>query len=234
MTLLTISQEILEETKNATIPQAIINNSEVSAVQILAALKKAIIDVARADDWQELQKEHTFSSVASTQGYALPSDFDRITDRTFWNTTRLRRVEGPQTPEDWRVLTNSTISGATVNDLFRIRGGETLLFPIPASVEAYIYEYITDLIVDSSGGTGQTGWEADSDVPNVDAYLVKLNATWRFLSMQGKPYAEEQRDYELNLAERISRNGGNKTVCHVDITSLNRSRIGYPVLVPSP
>lgn len=234
MTLITIAQEILEQTKNATIPQSIIGNSEFSAIQILAALKNAIIDVARAEEWQELQKEHTFSSVAGTQGYALPSDFDRTIDGTFWNTTNLREVIGPQTPKEWRILTNSTISGTTVNDLFRIRGGKTLLYPVPVSTESYIYEYITNLIVDSSVGTGQTEWLADTDTPNVDDYLVKLNATWRFLKMQGKPYAEEQRDYELNLAERMSRNGGNKTIHHVDPTTLNRSRIGYPLLVPGP
>jgi hypothetical protein len=232
MTLLTIAQDILRETKSAVIPTTIIGNTtEASAVQVLAALKKAIVDVSRADEWQELQKEHTFNSVASTEGYALPSDFDRIVDNTFWNTTNSREVLGPETPQEWRVLKNSTISGATINDYFRIRDDETLLFPIPAAVEAYIYEYITDLIVDSSGGTGQTGWLADTDVPNVDSYLVQLNATWRLLKMQGKPYAEEQRDYELALAERMSRDGGNKTIRHFSNQGINRRRIGYPDIV---
>lgn len=231
MTLLTIAQNILRETKAAVIPDTIIGNNQDSAKQVLAALKKAIVDVSRADEWQELQKEHTFNSVASTEGYALPSDFDRICDNTFWNTTNSRRVLGPETPQEWRVLKNSTISGATINDYFRIRDDETILFPIPAAVEAYIYEYITGLIVDSSGGTGQTGWLADTDVPNVDDYLIQLNATWRLLKMQGKPYAEEQRDYELALAERMSRNGGNKTVRHFSNLGINRGRIGYPDIV---
>lgn len=234
MTLLTIAQDILQETKNSTVPTTIIGNTQGAAVQVLAALEKAIVDVARAYDWEELQKEHTFNSAASTQGYNLPSDFDRIINNTFWNTTNLRTVIGPTTPEDWRILSNSTITGATANDYFRLRDSQVLLFPTPTAVEGYIYEYISDLIVDDSGGTGQTGWEADTDVPNVDAYLVQLNATWRLLKMQGKPFAEEKLDYDLALAERIAKNRGRKTVFHSVNRTIDKSRIGYPALITAP
>ena len=234
MTLLSIAQDILRETKSASIPASIIGNSQASAVQILVALRKAIVDVSRADDWEELQKEHNFNSVASTEGYNLPSDFDRITDNTFWNDSRFRRVLGPETPQEWSRLKKSTITGATTNNLFIIRVGQTLLFPVPATIETYPYNYITDLIVDSGGGVGKTGWQADTDVPNVDAYTVQLNATWRLLKMQGKPYAEEQRDYELALADRMARNGGNKTVRHFSNVGIDRSRIGYPEIITAP
>lgn len=232
--LLTIAQEILKETKSAAIPITIIGNEEDAAKQILEALNKAIVDVSRSYDWEELQKEHTFNTVASTEGYDLPSDFNWILNSTFWNTTRLRTVIGPTSSQDWRILNNSTITGATANNYFRIRMGQTLIFPTPTAVEGFIYEYITDLIVDSSGGTGQTGWEADTDVPNVDDYLIRLNATWRLLKMQGKPYAEEQRDYDLALVERVSRNGGKKTIFHTNNRGIDKSRIGYPTLITAP
>jgi hypothetical protein len=232
MTLVTIAQDILRETKNATIPTTIINNNQDSAKQVLEALNIAIINVARSYDWQQLQKEYTFSSVASTEGYALPSDFDRIIDNTFWNTTNNRKVLGPTSPKDWRSLNDSTVSSATINDYFRVRASETLIFPTPTGVENFVYEYISNEIVDSSGGTGQTGWKADNDVPNVDEYLVRLDATWRLLSMQGKPYAEKQREFDLALAERVSKNSGNKTIKHFDNSmQFDKSRIGYPDIV---
>lgn len=234
MTLLTIAQDILRETKSSVIPSTIIGNNQDAAKQVLEALDIAIVNVARSYDWEELQKEHTFNSVASTEGYNLPSDFDRIIDNTFWNSTNQRSVLGPSTPQEWRILKNSTVTGTTANDYFRIRAGQTLIFPTPTAVESYVYEYITDLIVDSSGGTGQTGWQADTDVPNVDEYLVRLDATWRLLNMQGKPYAEKQREFDLALAERISRNGGRKTIVHADDTGIDKSRIGYPTLITAP
>ncbi len=234
MTLLTIAQDILRETKSSVIPTSIIGNNQDSAKQVLEALDIAIVNVSRSYDWQELQKEHTFNSVASTEGYDLPSDFDRIIDNTIWNTTKLRTVIGPSTPQEWRILKNSTITGATANDYFRIRAEQTLIFPTPTAIEGFIYEYITDLIVDSSGAVGQTGWEADTDVPNVDEYLVRLDANWRLLNMQGKPYAEKQREFDLALAERVSRNGGNKTIFHSSNRGIDKSRIGYPTLITAP
>ena len=136
--------------------------------------------------------------------------------------------------EHLRILKNSTITGSTANDYFRIRADQTLIFPTPTAVEGFVYEYITDLIVDSSGGTGQTGWEADTDVPNVDEYLVRLDATWRLLNMQGKPYAEKQREFDLALLERTSKNGGNKTIVHSNSRGIDKSRIGYPTLIVAP
>lgn len=235
MTLLSIAQDILKETKSASVPASIIGSNEDAAKQVLEALDIAIIDVARSYDWQELQKEHTFNSVASTSTYSLPSDFDRIINNTFWNTTQQRTVIGPSTPQEWRILNNATVTGATVNDYFRIRDDQVVIFPTPTAVEGFIFEYITNLIVDSSGGTGQTGWQADTDVPNVDEYLVRLNATWRLLGMQGRAYAEKQREFDLALAERVSRDGGNKTIYHTGPNdNFDRSRIGYPSLVTAP
>lgn len=232
MTLLTTAQQILKQTKEATIPNTIIGNN--NATQILEAMTLAVVSASRAYDWQELQKEHTFASVASTVGYAVPSDFDRMINNTFWNSSNNQRVLGPKTPQQWRHLNNSTSSNASSSDYFRIRDKEVQIFPTPSSVENFVYEYITNLIVEDSGGTGQTGWEADTDVPVIDEYLIKLNATWIFLKMQGRPYAEEQREYDLAAAERASVNGARETIYHTgNLSDLDKSKIGYPDLVPS-
>ncbi len=236
MTLLETAQAILKETKAAEIPTTIIDNdANNSAVQVLEALTSSIISLSRSYDWQELQKEHTFNTVASTQGYNLPSDFDRFIDETFWNTSRQRPVDGPETPEQWRILTNATITGGTIGDLFRIRANQTLLFPIPTAIESFIYEYITDLIVESSIGTGQVTWLADEDVPVIDEYLLRLDATWRLLQKQKQPFGEEQLEASDALAERISRSGARKTIRYNPSPfNINKSRIGYPALIIAP
>jgi len=231
VTLLSIAQDILKETKSSSVPSTIIGNNEDSAKQVLQAITIAITNLSRSFDWQELQKEHTFSSVASTATYALPSDFDRFIDNTFWNTTQQRNVIGAMTPEEWRILNNATITGATVNDYFRIRQDLIVLYPTPSAVESFIFEYISNEIVEDSGGTGQTGWQADTDVPVIDDYILRLDATWRLLAMQGRPYAEKQRELDLALAERVSINGANKTITHVRRSTFDKSRIGYPTLV---
>ena len=232
MTLLSTAQEILRETKNATIPSSIIGNNQDSAKQVLEAMTVSITALSRAHDWQELLKEHTFSSVASTAGYALPSDFDRFVNNTFWNTTEQWQIIGPMTSEEWRILQNSTTSGAAVGEYFRIRDKEIKIFATPTAIESYIYEYISDLIVESSVGTGQTTWLADSDVPAIDEYLLRLDSTWRLLEMQGRPYAEKQRELDSALVERVSRNGARRTINHSpSLFAFDRSRIGYPAVI---
>ena len=85
MTLLTIAQSILRETKNSSIPMSIIGNTQDVAYQILEVLNVTMVELARSYEWQELQKEKTFNSINATEGYDLPSDFDRFVNETFWN-----------------------------------------------------------------------------------------------------------------------------------------------------
>ena len=230
--LLTIAQDILLETKNASIPSSIIGNNDDSAKQVLQALKVSIVELSRSYDWQELQEEKTFASVASTIAYNLPTDFDRFINETFWNSTEFLPVEGPITPTDWRILNNSTISGGAVTEYFRIRGNQVLIYPTPSAIQNYIYEYITNLIVESSIGTGQTGWLADTDLPVIDSYIVRLDATWRLLKNQGRPYSEEQRTANEALAERVQKSGARKTIRHYSPN--NTVKIGYPSLIIAP
>lgn len=232
MTLLTIAQSVLRETKNSSIPTTIIGNTQDVATQILEVMKVTMVELARSYDWQELQKEKTFSSVASTEGYDLPTDFDRFVNETFWNTDEMWPVKGPMTPEEWRILKNSTISGGATTEYFRIRQGQTLLFPIPSSVNAYVYEYITNQIIESSTGTGQTEWLADTDVPVIDDYIVRLDATWRWLEKNGRPYSEEQRTANNAIAERVRVNGARRKVRH-NYSNFD-VKIGFPQLIVAP
>ena len=104
MTLLSTSQEILRQTKSAAIPTSIIGKLQPAAVQILEILNRSIVNLARSYDWQELTKEHSFNAVASQNNYSLPTDFDRIVNNTFWNTTDTKPMIGTGSAQDWRIL----------------------------------------------------------------------------------------------------------------------------------
>lgn len=136
MNLLTIAQSILKETKSGSVPTAIIGNTEDAAKQILEVLTVSITELSRTYDWQEIQKENSFNTSASTEGYDLPSDFDRFINNTFWNDTNNLKVNGPLTPEEWRILKIG--SATSTEDLFRIRAGQVLLFPIPSDRKSVV------------------------------------------------------------------------------------------------
>ena len=227
MTLLTLAQDILKETKASSIPTTIIGNNQDSAKQALQALKLSIKDLARSYEWQELQKEYTFAGVVSQNNYSLPTDFDRFINRTFWNTSSNREMVGTTTARDWRFLNNNVNSGS-IEERYRIRNNEILIYPTPTATDNYIFEYISSYVVDSSGGSGQTDWLADDDTPNIDDYIVRLDATWRLLNMQGRPYAEKQRERDLALAERVSVNSSKETIYHSNSSGYNDRIIRLP------
>jgi hypothetical protein len=226
MSLLKISQSILKETKAGNVPNTIIGNIEDVAKQILEVMTVSITELARAHSWQELQKEKTFNTIALIEGYNLPTDFDRFINNTFWNTTTQHPVTMPVTPEEWRILKNQSITGGTGYNYSRIRAGQVLLFPIPTAIETYVYEYISNLIILSSSGTGQTEWLADTDVPAIDSHILRLDATWRWLKNQGRPYAEEQKIANNAAVERVGANGARRTIKHYYYD--NKIKIGYP------
>ena len=229
MTLLTIAQSILKETKSGSVPTTIIGNVEDVAKQMLQVMTVSVTELARSYDWQELQKEKTFNTVAATVGYNLPTDFDRFINNTFWNETNNEKVVGPVTPEEYRIL--KTDNAGAVNDYFRIRAGQVLIYPIPSSIESMIYEYVSNLVVLSSSSVGQSQWLADTDVPAIDAHMVRLDATWRWLKNQGRPYAEDQKIANSAVAERARINGARRTIRHHSSSDEYNFKVSYPTLI---
>lgn len=207
MSLLSICQDILNETKSSSIPAVIIGNNDDVAKQILQAVKNSITELSRGYQWQELQKEYTFTSVISQANYSLPSDFDRLVNDTFWNQDQHRALIGATTAETWRILKDSATLGVGDEEFYRIRNNEIVIHQTPTVAENYVFEYITKNIVKSSTNTPQTGFLADTDIPVIDEYIVKLDTTWRWLKNNGRAYAEEKITAEKAIAERIKVNG---------------------------
>ena len=207
MSLLSICQDILNETKSSSIPAVIIGNNDDVAKQILQAVKNSITELSRGYQWQELQKEYTFTSVISQANYSLPSDFDRLVNDTFWNQDQHRALIGATTAETWRILKDSATLGVGDEEFYRSRNNEIVIHQTPTVAENYVFEYITKNIVTSSTNTPQTGFLADTDIPVIDEYIVKLDTTWRWLKNNGRAYAEEKITAEKAIAERIKVNG---------------------------
>ena len=225
MTLLTVCQDILRETKSSSIPGTIIGNNDDVAKQIFQAIKTSITDLARNYQWQELQKEYTFSSVIGQAGYNLPSDFDRMIDNTFWNASQNWAMIGGLTPESWRVLKNSLITQAETVEYYRIRGNQIIIHRTPSVVENYVFEYISKNIVKSASNVAQSEFLADTDNTVIDEYLIRLDTTWRWLKNNGRSYAEEKNMAEKAIAERIKANGSRGTITAKPIIEIYNSMI---------
>ncbi len=74
--------------------------------------------------------------------YALPSDFDRLKDRTDWDKTKHWEMLGPETGQQWQWLKSGFIStGPRIR--FRMLGGFFQIWP-PSGIADYLgFEYIS-------------------------------------------------------------------------------------------
>jgi len=231
MSLLTIAQDILKEFKNPSLPLTIVGNNQSAAMQVLAALKNSITALARDYDWQEMGAIYEFTSIENEPEYDLPTDLGKFLPDTFWNVSKRRPCQGVMSPIEWRILKNSVTGAAAFFDYYRIRNNKIELYPLP-STDDYIFEYITNTPVISAGGTLQTNWQADTDLPVIDEYIVRLDTTWRLLKNLGLPYAEEKKLAEDAIQNRISVNGGKKTIYHCNVNAMGP--VGFPFLIRPP
>src|SRR5690606_9156471 len=142
-------------------PATIVGNNNRIAVRLLAAAQKAGKVLAKKD-WTVLQLEHTFSTVASTASYDLPSDFDHFLDETQWNRTTKMEIYRTR-PQVWQAIKSGFIA-STIDDRFRIKpdAGVKKFFidPTPASVETIAFEYVSNGWCKAAGGTLQSAWAA--------------------------------------------------------------------------
>lgn len=94
--------------------------------------------------------------------YALPSDWAKPINRTQWDKTAHWEMIGPETPQQWQWLKSGYIAtGPRVR--YRLMGNYFQIWPMFSSSRYLGFEYISRSWAQSSTGTAQTSFEADTD-----------------------------------------------------------------------
>lgn len=198
-------------------PASIIGNSAETARQMLAAAQDQGESMVRAspDGWVDLVREHTFTTLATVAGYALPSDFKYLVDDTLWDRNNYWEMRGPLNPRQWQVYKSSVLGDtATTRRRWRLQnldgnGKKFYIDPTPPDAgETLVFEYMSTGWCKSAGGTPQTEWKQDTDEIVLDEYIYRLGLKWRILNRLGLDYAEEKLEYEDELANAIGRDTG--------------------------
>lgn len=196
-TLLSICQDALRDVGSFEVPSTIANNSNETAELILSLINRLGRRLALIHDWQALQVEYTFTTTSGTASYVLPSGFRKFALLTQWDRTNLKRCNGPTDPKTWQYIKSSGLLTQTIDRYFRIFGNEFLIYPTPdATGDTIAYEYYSSLWCQSSGGTGQTAFAADTDVPLLDEELLILGLKAAFLKEKGEAYDEALTAYD--------------------------------------
>ena len=229
MTLLTICQNVADFTGFER-PTTVIDNTDPIARQLLALAKREGTQLMRATAWPILLKEHTFSTSSGTAAYAMPADFDRLVNETVYNRSDNDIFSGPLTPAEYQLQNYGTASSGTT-EKFRLKAASNALKfeidPTPSSTQTIGFEYVSSYYSQSSGGTGQAAWAADTDTGILDESLFELGLTWRFKQAHGLDHAEDYRQYQLELRQAISRQGSSPILSMDDARRLIVSPYSY-------
>lgn len=199
MTLLTIVQEAsvilgLQQ------PSVAATATDLATKKLVRFANQGGRELAKYHDWQTLIVEQAYTSIATEQQTnALPTaDYGRMVyNPEIWDRTSNLRLAGP-TPQRYWALLKSGISTGGVTGYWRILGNELRILPVMTAGHTLGFEYISKRWAQSSGGTRQETFLADTDTALVPEELITLEIIWRWRQSRGfASYAED-----LSTAER--------------------------------
>lgn len=163
----------------------------------------------------------TINSAATSDGsgnyvfgqvkYALPSGFDRITDRTQYDKSKRWEMLGPETPQQWQWLKSSYIStGPRIR--WRIMGSEFQIWPLTSTNEYLSFEYISTNWALNSSGTQIAQFAADTDTSIFPDRLMVLGLKKKYFEVKGFDTSAYQRDYDMQLNIAKANDQGSPTL----------------------
>lgn len=210
LTLLQICQAVADKVSIPR-PAAVVGSQLPEVQSLLFFAVEEGGEVIKKGYWQGLRTERTFTSVATeTQTNMIPSDFDRFVNETFWNRSRRRPLFGPATPQEWQNIKAWTTS--PVQDTFTVRGSNILIAPVPAAGQTFAFEYISKNYCQSSGGTSQSIWTADTDTPRLPDDIFVRGITWRYKQSIGQPWENDFGAYEAQIKRYLTSDTPKRTI----------------------
>lgn len=197
----------------------LVGNTEQNARKILTSIKDGLDNDVFVDcDWESLTLPGSVSMLGTgVQEYALPTDYDRIINDTIWDETNYRQVRGPVDLREWQEFNKGFAQLAGLEVVCRIQRSTTstskvFTFYPDTSAKTVSFWYISNKIVESSGGALQTEILADNDTFVPPHKAVRAAAKWRLLRSLGMSFDDERVEYASVLDDLASNDSGGKKI----------------------
>lgn len=129
--------------------------------------------------------------------YTLPSDFDRLKNRTVWDSTNFWAMPDPQTAQEWQYLKSGIIAN-TPRLRFRIMDGKFHIFPAGNSNVDIKFEYTSDAWINVAS-TPLTAFASDTDTCIFRDRTIISGLKYEFFSIKGFDIAALYKDYMTQL-----------------------------------
>ncbi len=209
-------------------PTAFFSETDQFSLEICDLANDVAQDLVRAHDWRALTKLQTYTGDGTTQGFALPSDYDRMVsggevfrpDWVSWHYVRASDLN------QWYMLLIG--APAVTPGFWIILDGDMQFWPVIPTGDSADWYYISKNIVRDSGGTAKAAFTSDSDTMVLDEDLLKLGLIWKWRAQKKLDYGEEMAEYEKVLAEISGRDKGARVLAEGRLRAPGNMSIAYP------
>jgi len=145
--------------------------------------------------------------------FAMPSDFDRLIDRTDWDKTQHWEMLGPETAQQWQWLKSGYIStGPRVR--YRVLGSLFQIWPALGVQHTLGFEYMSNLWVTATTLTApnKTAFTVDTDTCIFPDRLMVLGTKLKYFEIKGFETSALYRDYTMQLDLAKANDAGSPTL----------------------
>ena len=162
-----------------------------------------------------LTQESTASGSASlTFGkaqYSLPSDYDRLVDRTQWDKTKHWEMLGPETAQQWQWLKSGFIATGPMLR-WRLLGQYFQIWPLVSTSEYLGFEYISNGWATTAAGVSQNSFTADTDTCIFPTRVIVNFTKMKYMEIKGFDTTAVTRDFKRFLDIAKAEDAGSKTL----------------------
>jgi hypothetical protein len=198
--------------------------------QELASLaNEAATAIAEYHEWQKLKILKSYAGDGSTIAFDLPTDYGRMLKKgalhsTTWKNANYRQARDE---DEWLYLQDTSISGTP--GVWILLGGQMQIFPPMASAEQARHYYISsNIVVAADGTTKKPKFTLDTDVFLLSERLLTLALIWRWRSLKRLEYAEDMANYEVALAEEVTKDKATRPLVVGQRRMAQGQAIAYP------
>lgn len=198
------------------VPSALFTATDRTSVELQTLVNEAALGICEDFDWQRLKLINTITGDGSYTSFDLPSDYARmLKDAKLWPSDQ------PNSPlvhvlSDDKWLEYEVQDFDTVTNRWIIYGGQIHIKPAVASMSAVKHFYVSNLIIAGPNATAltKTEFSADGDSFFLGDRLLKLAIIYRWKAAKGRPYAQDEDNYNKLRDEMAGADRGAK-ILHV-------------------
>lgn len=244
MTILSVVQAAAPKC-GFTRPSALLSDSSATSLNIQQTLTEVARQIRDEFDWNMYKALGTFTGDGVSLAFNPPANYARmLKDASLWSSgTPFTPLTHVINSDDWLGMITQAFTpliGAwtILGEQFQVRiGGNTSALAAGSTLQFY---YITNLQFQDSGGTPKTTVTADADVfrltptREIGERLLKLGFIAKWRADNGRPYAQDQDNFEEAKSVLVGADRGSKILVMGRRRYRGGADIALPVGVPFP